>query len=530
MSTALATQVPTAGTPVDQLFDFAASHARATNRLKKALDGNGASASDFETLGRTQHMQGIWIVAKATIRWTASWETFAGKARGNIQYADPADLAAVARRGFDAFAAKPAHVETLVALFTASPAKGFAAGPKIELGGAPVAYASEEYCNACNGRGKVGCTACHWGKQTCTGCHGQGRVWTGSSYMRCPLNCSSGKMNCLTCGGWQIVGCAPCGQKGIFTTLWTGSIHADVAYEIHAPAGQREDWTRSLTKSGHAWLAEEGFVAPPHVSRHAGGVGIGWDVKVPVLGQKFRIKDRQYDAQYVGRRERMWRMPRFLDDLLHPLSGAIGRAQAAEAFALSKNAPVLNAVRNVVLHHKRSDEAVAGDFENAVTTKFVAQIRLHLEVARDRIARSTIKSVWNYAAVSLTVGALAALASGQFRLLLAEFNPAQQHGDSAVGAALVGGLVLAALLGATYLLAGLAGRSAVRTVLETKAERLPSQGRTPAIAAAASLAIYGACAYLIVPGMSDRGVSKPSPAVASIPHVRPPTVPFVPSR
>jgi len=70
----------------------------------------------------------------------------------------------------------------------------------------------------------------------------------------------------------------------------------------------------------------------------------------------------------------------------------------------------------------------------------------------------------------------------------------------------------------------------VRTVLETKAERLPSQGRTPAIAAAASLAIYGACAYLIVPGMSDRGVSKPSPAVASIPHVRPPTVPFVPSR
>lgn len=529
MSTALATQVPTAATPVDELFDFAASHARATTRLKKALDGNGASATDFESLSLTQHMQGIWILANAKVTWTARWETFAGKARGNIQYAEPGDLEAVARRGFAAFAAKPAHVETLVALFTASPAKGFAAGPKIELGGVPVSYAAEQYCNACSGRGKVGCTACHFGKQTCTSCWGKGTIWTGSSHMRC--NCSGGKMNCTTCGGWQIVGCAPCGQKGIFTTLWTGSVHADVVYKIHTPDGSREDWTKALTKSGHAWLADAGFVAPPHVDRHAGGVGLGWDVKVPVLGQKFRIKGRQYDAQYVGRRERMWKMPRFLDDLLKPLSDTVGRAQAAEAFSLARTAPVLDAVRSVVLHQKRSDEAVAAEFENAVTADFVADVRIHLEVARDRIAGSSIRSVWRYAAVALTVGALAALASGQFRLLLAAFNPAQQGGISEVGAALTGGLVLAALLGVTYLLAGLAGRSAVRTVLETKADRLPSQGWTPAAAAAASLAIYAVCAHLIVPGApSAATASRSASAVSSLPHVPQPTIPFVPSR
>jgi hypothetical protein len=528
MSTALATQVPTAGTSVDELFDFAASHARATNRLKKALDGNGASATDFQSLSLTQHMQGIWILATAKVTWTARWETFAGKARGNIQYAEPGDLEAVARRGFAAFAAKPAHVETLVALFTASPAKGFAAGPKIELGGVPVSYAAEQYCNACNGRGRIGCTACNWGKQTCNACWGKGTIWTGSSHMRC--NCSGGQMNCTTCGGCQIIGCAPCGRNGIFTTLWTGSIHADVDYKIHTPDGSREDWTKALTESGHDWLADAGFVAPPYVDRYAGGVGLGWDVKVPVLGQEFRIKDRQYHAQYVGRRERMWKMPRFLDDLLQPLSGSIERAQGAEAFSLARTAPVLDAIRSVVLHQERSDEAVAAEFENAVTADFVAGVRTHLEVARDRIAGSSIRSVWKYATVFLTVACLAALASGQFRGLLAAFDPAHQRTDPG-GGALVGGALLAALLGVTYLLAGLAGRSAVRTVLETKADRLPSQGWTPAIAACASLAVYVTCASLIGSGTSSPApATGPALAVSSLPHVPPPTIPWVPSR
>jgi hypothetical protein len=338
-------------------------------------------------------------------------------------------------------------------------------------------------------------------------------------------------MNCTTCGGCQIVGCAPCGRNGIFTTLWTGSIHADVDYKVHTPEGSREDWTKALTESGYAWLADAGFVAPPHVSRGTGGVGIGWDVKVPVLGQKFRIKGRQYDVQYVGRRERMWKMPRFLDDLLQSLSTSVGSAQGAEAFSLARTAPVLDAVRNVVLHQDRSDEAVAADFENAVTADFIAGVRIHLETARDRIARSSIRSVWNYAAVGLTVAALAALASGQFRGLLAAFDPAHQRTDPGGGAAFLGGVLLAALLGVTYLLAGLAGRSAVRTVLETKADRLPSQGAIPAIAAGASIAVYVACASFIGSGTSTPAAATgPAPAVSSLPHVPPPTIPFVPSR
>jgi hypothetical protein len=542
MSAEPAPKLPASGGSVDQLFDFAAAHARVTDRLKKALDGNCASEADFETLARTQHMQGIWIGAKASVSWESQWRRFAGRARGNIEYVHPADLKAVARNGFDSFAARPAHVETLVAMFTASPAKGFAAGQKIPLGAVPVEYASEERCDACGGRKRVPCTSCHWGQVTCTGCYGSGTYHASGRTYRCSLCNGSGKRGCTTCGTLQTVACQPCGQTGIFTTIHTGHIHADVVYEVHTPAGQDESWTKALTKSGHAWLAEAGFVSQPHVSRHAGGVGVGWDVKVPVLGQKFRIKGKDYEARYVGRKDRMWKMPRFLDDLLAQASFMLDRAKPADAFSMSRNVRVLDAIRSVVLHKARTDEAVAGDFENAISTSFVEGVRRCLESRRDGIARSTIRSVWSYAAVALTVGALAALASGQIRLLLASFNPNQHQPDAAAGAAIVGGLFLAASLGITWLLAGLAGRSAVRTVLETDAERLPSQGRTPIFAAAGSLAVYAACAYLLVGGTSNPATASPKPTASpaahaapmpppilydSLPHVKPPTVPWI---
>jgi hypothetical protein len=530
MSTALATQVSAAGTPVDKLFDFAASHARATNRLKKALDGNGASATDFETLSLTQHMQGIYVTVRADITWTSSSRVFAGTARGDVRYVHQADLETVYRQRFDEYSERPELVDAVVGQIACSPEKGFAVGDKIDLGAIPTSYASSSTCTNCAGAGTARCTnyGCYLGKVTCMACNGT-RVVIG--YRIACSNCTYGKVNCSHCHGSQMVGCAPCARTGLFTTLWTGRLHAKVRHEIHNPAGQREDWTKALTRSGHSWLATEGFVSPAKVVRRVDGASVGWDVKVPVLSQKFRIKGTAYDAQYVGRRERMWKVPRFLDNLLYPLTNMVGRAQGAEAFALSRNAPVLDAVRNVVLHNKRSDEAVAGDFENAVTTDLVGKARRHLEACRDGIASSTIRSVWNYAAVSLTVGALAALASGQFRLLLAAFDPAHQRTDPGSAAALVGGVLLAALLGLTYLLAGLAGRSAVRTVLETKADRLPSQGRTPAIAAGASLAIYAACACLIGTGTSSpAAATRPSPAVSSLPHVPQPKIPFVPSR
>ncbi|MGU3558558.1 hypothetical protein [Methylobacterium radiotolerans] len=543
MSASPAPQLPASGSSVDQLFDFAASHARVTERLKAALDGNCASKDDFETLNRTQHMQGIWIAAKASVSWKSQWRRFAGRARGNIEYVHPADLAAVARSGFDSFAAKPAHVETLVAMFTASPAKGFAAGKEISLGAVPVEYASEEHCDACNGRKRVPCTNCVWGQVTCTGCYGSGTYHSSGRTSPCGVCNGSGKRGCVTCGTFQTVACQPCGQTGIFTTIHTGHIHADVVYEVHTPAGQDESWTKALTKSGHAWLAEAGFVSPPHVSRHAGGVGVGWDVKVPVLGQKFRIKGKEYQARYVGRTERMWRLPYFLDDLMNQGSYILKNAKAADAFSLSRNVRVLDAIRSVVLHRNRPDEVLAASFENAVSVSFIEGVRRTLEAKRDAIARSTIRSVWSYAAVALTTGALVALASGQIRMLLASFNPNQHQPDAAAGAALVGGLFLAASLGITWLLAGLAGRSAVRTVLETDAERLPSQGRTPIFAAAGSLAVYAACAYLLVGGSPNSAVAavsrpasvaaaRPAPAPPpipfdSIPHVKPPTVPWV---
>ncbi len=543
MSASPAPKLPASGSSVDQLFDFAASHARVTKRLKAALDGNCASADDLETLTQTQHMQGIWIAAKASVGWESQWRRFAGRARGNIEYVHPADLKAVARRGFDNFAGKPAHVETLVAMFTASPAKGFAAGQKIPLGAVPLEYASEEVCDSCAGNRRVRCMSCVWGKITCNVCGGSGRVHSGTSYSRCGTCLSSGKINCYGCGGGSTVACHPCGQTGIFTTIHTGHIHADVVYEVHTPAGQDESWTKALTKSGHAWLAEAGFVSPPHVSRHAGGVGIGWDVKVPVLGQKFRIKGKDYQARYVGRTDRMWRLPYFLDDLMNQGSYILENAKAAEAFSLSRNVRVLDAIRSVVLHRNRPDEVLAASFENAVSVSFIEGVRRTLESKRDAIARSTIKSVWSYAAVALTVGALVALASGQVRTLLASFNPNQHQPDAAAGAALVGGLFLAASLGITWLLAGLAGRSAVRTVLETDAERLPSQGRTPIFAAAGSLAVYAACAYLLVgnsPNPATASASHPASVAASrpapapppipfdtIPHVKPPTVPWI---
>lgn len=204
---------------------------------------------------------------------------------------------------------------------------------------------------------------------------------------------------------------------------------------------------------------------------------------------------------------------------------------------------MLDAIRSVVLHRNRPDEVLAASFENAVSVSFIEGVRRTLESKRDAIARSTIKSVWSYAAVALTVGALVALASGQVRTLLASFNPNQHQPDAAAGAALVGGLFLAASLGITWLLAGLAGRSAVRTVLETDAERLPSQGRTPIFAAAGSLAVYAACAYLLVgnsPNPATASASHPASVAASrpapapppipfdtIPHVKPPTVPWI---
>ena len=135
MSASPAPKLPASGSSADQLFDFAASHARVTERLKAALDGNCASKDDFETLNRTQHMQGIWIAAKASVSWKSQWRRFAGRARGNIEYVHPADLAAVARSGFDSFAAKPAHVETLVAMFTASARQAVPGGQEQMHGG-----------------------------------------------------------------------------------------------------------------------------------------------------------------------------------------------------------------------------------------------------------------------------------------------------------------------------------------------------------------------------------------------------------
>lgn len=545
MSASPAPKLPASGSSVDQLFDFAASHARVTKRLKAALDGNGATADDFETLAFRQHMQGIYVVAKAGVTWKAESKVYNGVVRGDIHYVNEAALKKTYRSGFDAFAARPEHVRTVEQLLTASPQKGFAAGDRIDLGAAPAAYACNTTCDDCRGNGQVPCNnlQCLYGKVRCWYCDGRGNAdLSGRQVIRCSA-CSYGQMNCRTCNGLMRLQCGPCGSTGSHTVVWTGRIHADVSYEIRPAQGHREDWTTALTKDGHAWLADAGFVSKPSVVHRDGGASVGWEVNVPVMIQKFRIKEKEYEARYVGRNDRMWRLPHFLDDLIGRASYILENAKGADAFSLSRNVRVLDAIRSVVLDRDRPDEILAASFENAVSVSLIEKVRRTLESKRDAIARSTIRSVWTYAAVALTAGALVALASGQIRLLLASFNPNQQQPDAATGAALVGGLFLAVSLGITWLLAGLAGRSAVRTVLETAAERLPSQGRTPIFAAAGSLAVYAACAYLLVggsPNPAAASVSRPASVAAarpapappplpfdSIPHVKPPTVPWI---
>jgi len=545
MSASPAPKLPTSGSSVDQLFDFAASHARVTKRLKAALHGNCAAADDFETLALKHHMQGIYVVAKAEVGWKAGSTVYNGVVRGDIQYVSEAALERTYRNGFDASAARPEHVRTVEQLLTSSPQKGFAAQGRIDLGAAGTAYACNTTCGDCCGNGQVPCNNLHCsvGRVPCWYCDGKGNTdFSGRQLIRCSA-CSYGRMNCRTCNGLARLQCGSCNSTGSHTVVWTGRIHADVSYEIRPAQGHREDWATALTKGGHAWLADAGFVSEPGVARRNQGASVGWEVNVPVMIQKFRIKEKEYEARYVGRNDRMWRLPHFLDDLMGRASYIIENAKGADAFSLSRNVRVLDAIRSVVLDRARPDETLAASFENAVSVSFIEGVRRTLESKRDAIARSTIKSVWSYAAVALTVGALVALASGQVRTLLASFNPNQHQPDAAAGAAVVGGLFLAASLGITWLLAGLAGRSAVRTVLETDAERLPSQGRTPIFAAAGSLAVYAACAYLLVgnsPNPAATSVSRPASVAAarpapappplpfdSIPHVKPPTVPWV---
>ncbi len=81
-----------------------------------------------------------------------------------------------------------------------------------------------------------------------------------------------------------------------------------------------------------------------------------------------------------------------------------------------------------------------------------------------------------------------------------------------------------ALMGATWLLAGLAGRSAVRSVLQTKVDRLPQQGRTPAYACVAAFLAYAAGAYVLAPKVeaaparTAAGVHVPRPRWRRLPR------------
>lgn len=527
MSTALAVKPsPDTAAALDKLFDFEASHARATARLRKALDGNGAAAADLQSTKRWHRMEGAVVALTATMSWSSCRNTYAGKVKGNIDYVSEADLEQAYRRHFDAYSEQAAHVETIVAKLAASPAAGFSAGERIELGGIPLAFASQRLCDCCNGYGQLKCTNCFTGRKQCMTCYGKQRIWTGSAYIACPSYCSYGEVNCSHCFGTTRIGCGACNTKGIFTTVWTGTIHAKVACEIRTPEGRDEAWTKSLTKSGHAWLAEAGIVGKPRISKGEGVATIVWTVDVPVLGQTFRIGEKDYRTQYVGRRERMWSLPRFLDDLVQPLAARIGAAQPAEAFKLAEQAPVFAVVSRGVLHAPRTDDAVAGDFENAVSTSILAGVRGRLEAKRDGIARSTISSVWKYAGAALTAGSLIALASGQTRSLLGAALPDLQRSGMEGSVAVVGGMVLAALLAATWLLAGLAGRSAVRTVLQTRAARMPDQGRAPAYAVVAALAVYSAGAYFVVPGATPPSTRTAGVAAASrMPVVQPPTIP-----
>lgn len=517
------------GTPaaLDRLFDFEAAHARTTARLRKALDGNGAAGSDLEPVSHSERMHGIVVAAHVKTKWTGNEQDFAGPAQGNIKYVHAADLAAAATRSFNEFSARAEHVDKVVVDLTSSPAKGFGSSGNVDLGRIPLSFASQRNCRGCGGDGQCRCPNlyCSFGKVTCSSCNGTQRYGYGKDSVPC-YQCLYGKMNCRTCMGTTWVGCGPCNRTGIFTTLWTASVVAEVEYRIHTPEGHDKAWTESLTKSGHSWLAGEGFVGKPQVSRTAAGAGIGWTVDVPVMAQTFRIGDRQYTAGYVGRRERMWSLPRFIDDTLKPIGRRIAAARSAEAFTLAAQYPIFSKVRDGVLHSKCEDAAVAGMFEKAVSTEVVEEVRLRLEAGRDQIARSTISTVWKYAAVALTAGSLIALASGRTRAMIGAVLPELQRVGTNGEVAFIGGLMLTALLGATWLLAGFAGRSAVGTVLQTKVERLPEQGRAPVYACIAAFLAYGAGAYLLAPKAEASPTRTAAiPALPGMPSIKPPTIP-----
>ncbi len=525
MSTALAVQPPT-GTapPLDGLFDFAAAHARVTHRLRRALDGNGAAGSDMETVSRWERVEGAVVNLDASVSWTSSRRTYAGKLTGNISYVNEADLEVAYRQHFNAYSEQPRHVDRVVADLSASPAAGFASEAEVDLGAIPLSFASQCHCDSCSGYGQVPCTNCYSGRVTCMTCYGKQRVWTGSSYIACPMHCMRGQVYCPACFGATRLRCSPCEGKGIFTTVWTGRIHAKVSYGIGTPPGRDEAWTKVLTKSGHAWLAEAGFVGKPTVRKGKGCTTIAWTVEVPVLGQIFRIGGKEHKSQYVGRRDRIWSLPRYLDDLLQPIAEKIGTAQPAEAFKLAEQIPVFADVRRGVLHSPRTDEDVSSDYENAVSPTILAEVRNRLEINRDRIARSTISTVWKYAAFALTAGALVALASGRTRSMLGSILPEMQRTATNGEVAFIGGLLLMALMGATWLLAGLAGRSAVRSVLQTKVDRLPQQGRTPIYACIAAFLAYAAGAYVLAPRVeaaparTAAGVHVPAPKLEKTPR------------
>jgi hypothetical protein len=520
------------------MFDIDGGHARIESRLRKALDGNGASGSDLQVLERNASIQAICIVAETVTHWSFRSRAFAGRAKGDVEYVSPSALKQVMSTRCEEWSASNTVMNLLRSKLASETKVGMSLPAEIPLGTVPHTVGCEERCSGCYGLGSYNCHLCQNGQAMCRHCMGHGDLHvTGERYrVRCTTCFGRRTVQCIGCAGAGSLQCTPCGATGIITTLAEGSVSAKVAYRTEALGGFDPDWHAALTKRGHTWLIDiSKHAGAPKLVEAPGSIQASWSIALQVLDQRFEVLGKAYKATFVGNKEAVWSMPHFLDATAKPIAASMASAAPTEAFAIADRHPLAKSVRGVVLEGG-DDEDVRRQFASAVSPEFVQGMRLTLQKARDSLASHAIGAAWRRAIpISLLLVAYG-VGTGLFGRLLPKPNGRMATSDDLN--LLLGFVALCILFAASYWFAGNAGRNALKVALGTSVKRMPPQGRTPAVAGLAAVALFAGVGFTFHSSEDTPIAVTASPARAAsasaspelyegiLPKVSPPTVPF----
>ncbi|WP_289016069.1 hypothetical protein [uncultured Methylobacterium sp.] len=483
------------------LFDFSGSQQRIEARLRSALDGNGALATDLSLVERHDAVHSIVVAAKVDVGWKWKSRQCAGRVRGEIEFVRPAAVGSTMSARCTEWARSQPVADMVQSLLEASPQAGMSLSEKVALGSVPYVVGCEEQCHNCWGSGKARCGGCTSGRRHCLTCRGSGSIQiTGRNFPEACHTCGGyGEVRCSGCNGTSQVNCYTCNMSGILTTLAEGVVYAGVHYTVSTAEGADPEWTKALSEPrGHIWLLDQAAVSPPAIEVEPAWVSASWRLDVPVMRQRFEIHGKAYRTTYVGKGETVWEMPPFLDDTAGPIARQIAAAGATEAFAIAAKHPLTTAIRSGVLHGG-SDEDVRQTFERAATDTFVRDVRLALSKHRDHLASDAVRRVWKWAVPVSVTAATCGIATGLFSACLRGFGYASPTSSSYPADLSMGFLALSLLFGLSFYVAGRAGLAAVRRSLDTSAKSVPHQGMSPAYAALVSLILYGAVGLAFAP-------------------------------